>query len=155
MYGTVRTVVWEDGRGDSPSYPIVDLFRCESIVLTSHWVLVVMDQFTRRIAGVGVHAGPVDGIALCRMFNHAVVGQALPHYLSSDHDRLFEYHRWQASLRILGIDEIKTVPYVPLSHPFVERLIAEPRTWALGSGGTGAFTPDSERPLRPCNHRAN
>ena len=32
---------------------------------------------------------------------------------------------------------------------------AEPRTWALGSGGTGAFTPDSERPLRPCNHRAN
>ena len=34
-------------------------------------------------------------------------------------------------------------------------LIAEPRTWALGSGGTGAFTPDSERPLRPCNHRAN
>ena len=33
--------------------------------------------------------------------------------------------------------------------------IAEPRTWALGSGGTGAFTPDSERPLRPCNHRAN
>ena len=22
MYGTVRTVVWEDGRGDSPSYPI-------------------------------------------------------------------------------------------------------------------------------------
>ena len=35
------------------------------------------------------------------------------------------------------------------------RTIAEPRTWALGSGGTGAFTPDSERPLRPCNHRAN
>ena len=37
----------------------------------------------------------------------------------------------------------------------VDRAIAEPRTWALGSGGTGAFTPDSERPLRPCNHRAN
>ena len=35
------------------------------------------------------------------------------------------------------------------------RVNAEPRTWALGSGGTGAFTPDSERPLRPCNHRAN
>jgi hypothetical protein len=26
----------------------VDLFRCEYIMLTSHWVLVVMDQFTRR-----------------------------------------------------------------------------------------------------------
>ena len=27
----------------------VDLFRCESIVLRSYWVLVVMDQFTRRL----------------------------------------------------------------------------------------------------------
>ncbi len=26
-------------------------------------------------------------------------------------------------LRVLEIQEIKTVPYVPLSHPFVERLI--------------------------------
>jgi hypothetical protein len=33
----------------------VDLFRCESIVLRSYWVLVVMDQFTRRLVGVGVH----------------------------------------------------------------------------------------------------
>jgi len=27
------------------------LFRCESIRLKSHWVLVVMDQFTRRLIG--------------------------------------------------------------------------------------------------------
>jgi hypothetical protein len=27
----------------------------------------------------------------------------------------------KASLRILDVEEIKTVPYVPLSHPFVER----------------------------------
>ncbi len=47
----------------------VDLFRCESISLKSHWVLVVMDQYTRRIIGFGVHAGAVDGKALCRMFN--------------------------------------------------------------------------------------
>jgi Transposase, Mutator family len=38
----------------------VDLFRCESIVLRSYWVLVVMDQFTRRLVGVGVHCGPVS-----------------------------------------------------------------------------------------------
>ena len=30
-------------------------------------------------------------------------------------------------LRILEIDEIKTVPYVPLSHPFIERLIGTNR----------------------------
>ncbi len=38
-------------------------------------------------------------------------------------DPLFRYHRWKANLRVLEIDEIKTVPYVRLSHPFVERLI--------------------------------
>ena len=48
----------------------VDLFRCESITLKTHWVLVVMDQFSHRIIGFGTHAGDVDGIALCRMFNH-------------------------------------------------------------------------------------
>ena len=32
----------------------VDLFRCESILLRSYWVLVVMDVFTRRIIGFGV-----------------------------------------------------------------------------------------------------
>jgi putative transposase len=31
--------------------------------------------------------------------------------------------QWQANLRILEVAEIKTVPYLPLSHPFVERLI--------------------------------
>ena len=28
-----------------------DLFRCESALLRTHWVLVVMDQCTRRIVG--------------------------------------------------------------------------------------------------------
>jgi transposase InsO family protein len=101
----------------------VDLFRCESILLKSHWVLVVMDQFTRRIIGFGVKAGAVDGAALCRMFNKAISTQGVPKRLSSDNDPLFLYHQWQANLRILGVEEIKTVPYTPLSHPFIERLI--------------------------------
>jgi hypothetical protein len=85
---------------------------------------VVMDQYTRRIIGFGVHAGTVDGVALCRMFNRAIRGQRwLPKYLSSDHDPHYKFHQWQANLRILEVTEIKTVPYVPLSHPFVERLI--------------------------------
>ncbi len=101
----------------------VDMFRCKSLTLRSHWVLLVMDQYTRRIVGCGVHAGVLDGVAVCRMFNSAIAGQALPRYLSSDHDPLFEFHRWRANLWVLEINEIKTVPYVPLSHPFVERLI--------------------------------
>jgi len=101
----------------------IDLFRCESILLNSHWVLVVMDQFTRRIIGFGVHAGNVDGAALCRMFNTAISTKCVPKYLSSDNDPLFQYHQWQANLRILSVDEIKTIPYTPISHPFIERLI--------------------------------
>jgi putative transposase len=102
----------------------VDLFRCESLILSSHWVLVVMDQFTRRIVGFGVHAGVLDGPAICRMLSHAIAGaHSLPCHLSSDHDPLFEFHRWKANLRILDVTEIKTVPEVALSHPFIERLV--------------------------------
>src|SRR5262245_42150735 len=35
----------------------LDLFRCESMARRTHWVLVVMDQHTRRIIRFGIHAG--------------------------------------------------------------------------------------------------
>jgi len=101
----------------------VDLFRCESLTLNSYWILVVMDQFSRSIVGFGIHRGNVDGIALCRMFNQASSGKDPPHYISTDNDPLFQFHRWQANLRVLEAEEIKSVPFTPISHPFVERLI--------------------------------
>ena len=57
------------------------------------------------------------------MFNHANAGELLPRHLSTDHDPLFRFHRWLANLRVLEIDEIKSIRYAPVSHPFVERLI--------------------------------
>ena len=39
----------------------VDLFRCESILLRSHWVLVVIDVYTRRIVGFGIGSESIDG----------------------------------------------------------------------------------------------
>ena len=87
----------------------IDLFRCESILLKNHWVLVVMDQFTRRSIGFGIHAGNVDGVALCHMFNTAIASQGAAHHLSSDNEPIFHYHRWQANLRIPGIEEIKYI----------------------------------------------
>ena len=101
----------------------IDLFRCESLLLKTHWVMVVMDQFTRQIIGFAVHAGIPDGPAACQMFGRIVRQSATPMYLSSDNDPLFEFHRWKANRRILGIAKIEAVPYVPLSHPFIERLI--------------------------------
>ena len=102
----------------------LDFFRCESLILKSHWVMVVMDQYTRRIVGIAVNAGPLDGPTICRMFGRIMSRAGVtPKASSTDHDPLFEFHRWKANLRILEIQEIKTVPHVPLSHPFVERLI--------------------------------
>ncbi len=54
----------------------MDLFRCQSATLRTHWVLVVMDQCTRRIIGFGVHAGKVDGVGLCRCSTALFEGNA-------------------------------------------------------------------------------
>ena len=61
------------------------------------------------------------------MFNGVISGQPLPKRLSSDQDPLLRFHRWLANLRVLEIDEIKTVRHVPVPHPFVERLIGTVR----------------------------
>ena len=70
--GSVRAVMWS-----------VDLFRCESIVLRSYWVLVVVDQFTRRLVGIRVHRGAVTDADLCCMFNAATHCNRATNRLSS------------------------------------------------------------------------
>jgi len=84
--------------------------------------MIVMDQFTRRIMGFATHCGNLNGIAICHMFNKIIAYKQLPNYLSSDNDPLFQYFQWKANLRILEIEEIKTISYVPCSSPFIERL---------------------------------
>jgi len=89
--------------------------------------MIVMDQFTRRTIGFSVHPEVLTGADICVMFNKIISGKKLPKYLSSDNDPLFRFHRWQANLRILDIEEIKSIPYTPTSHPFIERLIGTTR----------------------------
>ena len=97
--------------------------------------MVVMDQCTRRVVGSAAQPDVGGGVALCRMFGDALKGVAsFPKHLSTDRDPLFLFHRWKANLRILGVDEIKTVPFVPTSHPFVERLIGNVRRELLDQG---------------------
>ncbi|HEY6372024.1 MAG TPA: helix-turn-helix domain-containing protein, partial [Candidatus Sulfotelmatobacter sp.] len=78
-----------------------DLFRCESLSLRTHWVLVVMDQFTGRIIGFGMHRAAVDQPSRCWMFQREIQGHSLPKYVSSDQDPLYGFHPWQANLRVL------------------------------------------------------
>ena len=74
--------------------------------------MLVMDVFTRRIIGFGVAPARFDGVSVCRTFNCAISGQPLPKHLSTDNDPLFRLHRWLANLRVLEIDEIKSVPCI-------------------------------------------
>jgi hypothetical protein len=85
--------------------------------------MLVMDIFTRRIIGFGIAPACIDGMSACRMFNAATPGHRKPKYLSIDHDPLFRFHRWLANLRVIEVEEIKSVPYAPVSYPLVERLI--------------------------------
>jgi len=71
-------------------------------------------------------------MAETQLFNGIVAGKGLPKYLSSDNDPLFRFHRWRANLRMLEIEEIKSNPYVPTSHPFIERIILTYRQEFLG-----------------------
>ena len=93
-----------------------------------------MDHFTHRVVGFGVQRGVVAGPALCRMFNDATSGPNAPRYVSTDHDLLFGFRRWRANLRVLEIDEVKTVPYTPMSHLFIERLFGTIRRELLDHG---------------------
>src|SRR2546429_5519378 len=71
-------------------------------------------------------------------------------------------HQWQANLRILEVKEIKTVPYVPLPHPFVERLIGTLRLSARLDGDLTVGTyirrqwlRDFQKTLDRCDIRSN
>src|SRR5258705_5672244 len=55
----------------------VDLFRCESILLRSHWVMVVMDVFTRRIIGFAVERADLCGMSVCRCSARSLPGSRL------------------------------------------------------------------------------
>ena len=45
-----------------------------------------------------MHAGNVDGVAICCMFNKIISGKNPPKYLSSDHDPLFKFHTPRAQV---------------------------------------------------------
>ena len=106
----------------------IDLFRVESIVLQTHWVCVVMDQYSRKIIGFAATRGAVTGANLCYMFNRiAATSKQYPRRLSRDNDPLFRYYQWIVNLDMMDVDVVRSIPFTPTSHPFVERLIGTVR----------------------------
>ncbi|MEZ4742768.1 MAG: hypothetical protein R3B45_10020 [Bdellovibrionota bacterium] len=78
----------------------LDLFRIESIFLKSYWIMLVMDQYTRKIVGFAVHESSLTGESICFMFNKIIAGKTPPKYLSSDNDPFFLYWLWKSNLEI-------------------------------------------------------
>jgi len=105
----------------------VDFFRVESMFLQSFWVMLVMDQYTRKIVGFSINKGPMNGSNICYMFNQVICNESPPKYLSRDHDPLFNYHLWGVNLDLYGIEELKSIPFIPQSHPYIERAIGTVR----------------------------
>jgi hypothetical protein len=44
------------------------------------------------------------------MFNQVISREDMPHSISTDNDPLFLFHRWQANLMILEVEEVKSIP---------------------------------------------
>jgi transposase InsO family protein len=82
--------------------------------------MMIIDVCTRLCTGFSVARGDIGGTAVRRLFNRAISRQPLPKHLPTYNDPLFRFHRWRANLRILYVEEIKTIPFDPCSHPFVE-----------------------------------
>jgi len=105
----VRRVLAEhDRRGDSgttgPSWPTfighvkdslwsVDLFRCESILLRSHWVLPVIDVFTAASSVLASNAHTSTASAYVGCSITPSLEKPSPRHLSTDQDPLFRFHR--------------------------------------------------------------
>ena len=105
----------------------MDFFRLESMFLQSFWVMLVLDQYTRKIVGFTINKGPMNGSNICYMFNQIICNESPPKYLSLDHDPLFKYWLWKVNLEIYGIEELRSVAFVPQSHPCIERAIGTVR----------------------------
>ncbi|MET0164131.1 MAG: helix-turn-helix domain-containing protein, partial [Vicinamibacterales bacterium] len=93
----------------------LDLFRCESIALRSHWVLVVM---TCSPAASSVLASSVNASTASWYLGCSTTPSLASPYRNTSAPtttRLFRVHRWRANLRVLEIEEIKSVPYTPVS----------------------------------------
>ena len=105
----------------------VDMFKVESAFLSSYVVMVAIDIYSRKIINFSVRRYPVDGGVVCQMFQEICKKKVLPKKISTDNDPLFLYKQWSANLRIDEIEEIKSVPYAPVSHPFIERVIGTTR----------------------------
>ncbi|MFT4583102.1 MAG: putative transposase [Gammaproteobacteria bacterium] len=86
-------------------------------------ILAVIDHSEPVIEVSRVH----DCVIVCRMFNSAAIGEPLSKHISTDHDPLFQFHRGPANLRVDEIDEVKSIPVVPVLQPFIERLIGTVR----------------------------
>jgi len=63
-----------------------DMFKVESAFLRSYVVLVAIDIYSRKTINFSVRRYPVDGGAVCQMFQEVCKNKDLPKKISTDND---------------------------------------------------------------------
>ena len=72
---------------------------------------------------IGAPPGTWDVLRmLCEVFP-----ETLPKYLSTDNDPLFKSAAWSMLMYAFQLEELKSTPRKPWTHPFVERVIGSTR----------------------------
>ena len=105
----------------------IDLFRCESISLQTYWVMVIMDQFSRRIIGFATHAGNLNGIAFAACLiasfqnNHCLYFYRLimMHYFNINAGRPIFGYLVSKKLKLFPISQCRIRLLKDLSKAFV------------------------------------
>ena len=80
--------------------------------------MVVLDQKTRRIVGFAVNRGAMTAENAVEMFFEIAANNPNPIHLSTDNDPLFKAYLWKFVLSCCEIDEVKSVPHQPWTHPW-------------------------------------
>jgi hypothetical protein len=101
-----RKIMADNG---APAEPKTEFSRPDTGPAEKHWIWY--SRRNHRWRGVVPNVPSVDSKA---------VRPETPQFGSRS---AYRFYQWQANLRVLEVEEIKTVPYAPRSHPFVERLI--------------------------------
>ena len=102
----------------------LDFFRCKSLRLSTHWVLVLTNQCVRWIIRFEVRTAIlIDGRTLCRLFLRPYAATSFLNFWALTMIFYFGCVSCSQNLRILGIHEVKVIPNLPECHSFIKGLM--------------------------------
>ena len=102
----------------------LDLFRVESIHLKTHWVMLVMDQYTRRIIGFSaLQTNALTGANICMTFNKIIGENPYPKWrVKGPITRPNPHSHRACAINALGGRQLRSLRYTPFRTSYGELL---------------------------------